>query len=167
MKKIILITLFLFLSFALFSKVNIALDLRSLDFIFERDGIRVDGEVGFSFDSFTLNIPLRFGASNTSNLFYLETGLTVLAYPVEGLGLFLEGSFIKGGFFFGSDAPEDRLYISSEGSIGYDFYIGKIYFRPRLTFRSILSSESEKALILSEIPQFREMRFSLNIGIRI
>lgn len=149
------------------SKTFIGLDLRSLDFFFLNEGVRIDGEVGFEYKNIVLNVPLRFGWSREENLYYTESGLTVIAYPIDGVGLFMEGSLLKVGYLFGTEAPKDGEYISAEGSIGYDFYVGSFYFRPRLTFRSTLSSESEKALILKKIPQFREVRISLNIGVRI
>lgn len=165
MKKFV--TIFLTLFAAVFLPAfsfEAGADLRSFD-SFIRDGIRVDGEVGFEMESFKITIPVRYGKSRTYDISLIESGLLLSVHPWEGIGFFAEASLVKVGYLWGMYAPRDGLYFAAEGSVGWEFVFGHFYIKPRYTFRSSLSGEDEKEERIKVIPQFDGGRISVHIGI--
>lgn len=139
-------------------------DLRSSDSFF-RDGIRIDGEVGFDTESFKITIPFRYGKSKDYDISLIESGVLVSVHPWEGIGFFAEASLIKVGYLWGIYAPDDGLYFAAEGSVGWQFVFGHFYIKPKYTFRSSISGEDGKEERIKVIPQFDGGRISLHIGI--
>lgn len=164
MKKFVTIFLTLFLAVFLpaFS-FEAGFDLRSSDSFF-RDGIRVDGEIGFETESFKITIPVRYGKSKDYDISLIESGVLVSVHPWPDIGFFAEASLVKVGYLWGLYAPGERLYFAAEGSVGWNFVFGHFYIRPKYTFRSSLSGEDTKEERIKVIPQFDGGRISLYIG---
>lgn len=148
------------------SPIRFGVDVGSLESCF-RESLRVDGECAFSLYDANLIIPIRYGRSADKHLNYLESGLVVRIYPLTDLGLFVEASFLKAGWFWGLMAPEDRLLLSQEGSVGWAIRWGKVNLEPKLTVRNPLSAEVEKTTLLKTIQQFSDMRLSFFVTYEI
>ena len=88
-------------------------------------------------------------------------------FPFENLGLMVEASLFKLGYFWGLASPTDRLVLLSEGSIGWNGNIGILHICPRLTFRSLLSISGEGAEAMKRISQFDGLRLSLAMGVNL
>ncbi len=165
MKKFVAIFLFIFATYSLTAfNLRLGADLRSFDSIF-RDGVRVDGEIGTKIKNVRIIVPVRYGKSKSYDLSLIETGLLVDVRPWPELGLFAEASLFKVGFMWGIYAPSDRVFFSSEGSIGWEFTFGAVYIRPKYTVRTVFSSEETKEERVKVIPQFGESRISVCIGV--
>ncbi len=160
-------TIFLFI-FTLFSPAASALsvgaDLRSFDSFF-LDGVRIDSEIGFEYQNLRIIIPVRYGKSKDYDISLIETGLLVAVRPWEELGFFAEASLFKLGWTWGLYAPDERKYLSAEGSIGWEYRFHGFYIRPKYTVRSFLSADDRTLGRIVSIPQFGESRISLHMGI--
>ena len=115
---------FLILS-SLSASVSLSVDLASLDFLWKED-LRIDAECSFDYDNIRITIPIRYGLSEDKYLNLLESGILVGVFPFENLGLMVEASLFKLGYFWGLASPTDRLVLLSEGSIGWNGNIGML-----------------------------------------
>ena len=166
MRKIVaLFFAFLVLS-SLSASVSLSVDLASLDFLWKED-LRIDAECSFDYDNIRITIPIRYGLSEDKYLNLLESGILVGVFPFENLGLMVEASLFKLGYFWGLASPTDRLVLLSEGSIGWNGNIGMLHICPRLTFRSLLSISGEGAEAMKRISQFDGLRLSLAMGVNL
>ncbi len=155
----------LFLSLSL-SALGFSLggDLRSFDSFF-RDGVRVDAEAAVDIENIRIVIPVRYGKSKINDLSVLETGLLVSVHPWEGAGFFAEASLVKAGWMWGLYAPDEKVFFSAEGSLGWEERFSWFYFRVKYTYRSTLAGEDTKEERLKVVPQFGESRISVHIGV--
>lgn len=144
--------------------VSVSIDIDGLDFLW-RDGLRVGGNCSWDYDDIKITIPIRYGKSDDGFLHFLETGALIGVYPIDGLGLVVEASFLKIGWLWGVAAPSDQLAIVSEGGIGWDYSFGHFYIEPRITYRTNLSLTGESAEVFKKIPQFNGVRASLSLGL--
>lgn len=166
MKRFVAIFLIIFATYSLFSlPLSVGADLRSLDFIYEKKGVRIDAEIALDVNNIRLTIPLRYGKSNEYDLSLFETGLLVGVWPWEGMGLFAEVSLFSLGWMWGLYASSEPLFLSLEGSLGWEFRLGHIYIKPKYTVRSVYSAEDTKNEKIKMIPQFGQSRISVIIGI--
>ena len=158
---------FVFLSLSsLYASVSLSVDLASLDFLWKED-LRIDAECSFDYYNIRITIPIRYGLSDDKYLNLLESGILVGVFPFENLGLMVEASLFKLGYFWGLASPTDRLVLLSEGSIGWNGNIGMLHISPRLTFRSLLSISGEGAEAMKRISQFDGVRLSLAMGVNL
>lgn len=165
MKKFVAIFLLLIATYSLSAfEVRVGADLRSFDSIF-RDGVRVDTEVGLKVKDIRIIVPVRYGKSKTYDLSLIETGILVDVRPWPDVGLFAEAALFKVGFMWGLYAPTEKVFFSSEGSVGWEFVFGAVYLRPKYTVRAVFSSEETKEERVKAIPQFGESRISVCIGV--
>ena len=167
MKRFVAIFLFVIATYSLFAAAALGFDLRSFDFLFEEDGVRIEGEVAFDVNNIRVTIPLRYGKSKIYDLSIFETGLLVSIQPWEGMGLFAEVSLFNAGWMWGIYAPSDPFFLSLEGSVGWEFRFGIVYLRPKYTVRSLYSAEDTKNEKVRMIPQFSQSRISVLVGINI
>ena len=142
---------------------SLSLDLLSFDFLF-REGMRIDAECRFEGNDYEIIVPIRYGKSDDNFLHVLETGALVAVNPVDGLGLVVEASFLKVGWMWGPGASGSQMFFEGEGSIGWDYEIGLMKLRPRLTYRVSSSMGGEEAEALKRIGQFDGLRLSLFVG---
>ena len=165
MKRIVTTFFILLLVFSLNAvSVSFGADLRSFDSFF-RDGIRVDTETAVTIENIRIIIPLRYGKSRKNDFSVIETGVLVSVHPWEGIGLFAEASLVKTGWMWGLYAPGEKMFFSSEGSLGWEENFSWFYFRVKYTVRSSLAGEDVKEERLKTIPQFGESRISVHIGV--
>lgn len=165
MKKFVAIFLLIFATYSLIAlEFRVGADLRSFDSIF-RDGVRIDGEVALKVKNIRIIVPVRYGKSKIYDLSLIETGLLVDVRPWSDLGIFAEVSLFKVGFMWGIYAPSDKVFFSSEGSLGWEFVFGPVYIRPKYTVRAVFSGEETKEERVKAIPQFGESRISVCIGV--
>lgn len=150
--------------FSLHSGVRVSADLMSLDFLWE-EGLRIDAECSFDYETIEITIPVRYGKSDDSYLQCIETGAMIGVHPLEGLGLYVEASLLKFGWLWGLSAPSERMAFVSEGSVGWDCSLGAFHISPRVTYRSLLSVSGETAEAMKKIPQFSGVRASILVGV--
>ena len=125
------------------------------------------GECCFEYNDMEIIIPVRYGKSDDNFLHFLETGALIGVHPIEGLGLVVEASLLKLGMFWGVAAPSSPMAFVGEGRVGWDYELGLLSMRPRLSYRSTLSVSGESSEAFKKIPQFTGTRISLSLGVVI
>ena len=142
-------------------------DLRCLDSAFI-PALRVDAEFSYSWDDVRITVPLRYSESFSYDLSFLETGVAVSVYPLEGYGLFIGASIFRGGVFWGIEAPRERFMLMSEIIAGWTFSFPWFFIEPRVSVSGLFEGQDERFSALSEaIPQYSKLRISLIAGIEI
>lgn len=151
----------------LFASWQLGTDLRCIDSFF-LESVRVDAEVSYKWDNIRLTIPARISHSLDYEMGFAEIGVLVSVYPFDGKGLFIGASMTRLGFFWGIEAPDEKLMLFSEIVAGWTFSLPWFFVEPRLSITDAFSSEEGRlGMLRRAIPQYSTFRLSLVIGIEI
>lgn len=148
------------------ARITIGTDLSDIDMFWEKT-LRTEVEASFSVESTRFVFPIRYGREGNNMVSFLECGALVEVEPIEDWGLFIRASLLKIGWIWGAKAPEEQLYLSAEGSVGWRFQFGRFSFRPMLTVRDQLTAEEQGTAVIKEIRQFSELRASFLVGVEL
>ncbi len=167
MRRLLLFLIIILSVSALSAAWQFGVDLRCIDSIF-LDAVRVDAEAGYRWGSIRVSVPVRYSASLSYELSFLEASLFVSAYPFDELGLFVGASMVRAGLFWGLESPEERFILFSEIAAGWTFSFPWFFVEPRISILDAFSSEAGRLGELGKaVPQYSKIRISLIAGIEI